>query len=109
MRGITPVDEYPPILPIGLHRMTLEELREICVNCFPDSTTRKTIMVGLEEVAQRLASVGIDVEIWVNGSFLTQKRDPRDSDMVVRVPIETYENGTNEQKAVLDWVKSNQR
>lgn len=109
MNTITPKTEYPPILPVGFHLMTIDELRSICVDCFPESTTRKSIMDGLEGIINRLIELNIDVEIWVNGSFLTKKCDPQDSDIVLRIPIEIYENGTDEQKAVLDWIKSNQK
>jgi hypothetical protein len=107
MTSISPQAEYPPILPIGFHLLTLEDLRDLCVTCFPNSKTRHDIMAGLEDVIQRLTSAGVAAEIWVNGSFLTQKHDPGDSDLVLRLPIEAYERGSEEQKATLDWVRSN--
>ncbi len=104
---ITPITEYPPILPIGFHRMSLKNLEEQCVKRFPDSMTRQQIMTGLRDIIQRLSDGGIRAEIWVNGSFLTRKRDPRDADIVLRIPIQVYENGNPEQKALLEWVHSN--
>ena len=105
--SITPKTEHSPILPIGFHPMTLEQLREVCVGRFPDSTTRGRIMDGLASVIDRLQRVGIKAEIWVDGSFLTAKRDPQDSDIVLRIAASVYENGTEEQRRVLDWVGSN--
>jgi len=104
---ITPITEYPPILPIGFHKMSLEKLEELCVQRFSDSMTRQQIMTDLRDIVQRLSDGGITAEIWVNGSFLTRKRDPGDVDIVLRIPIQVYENGTPEQKALLEWVGSN--
>ncbi len=106
---ITPITEYPPILPIGFHRMSLENLEELCVRRFPDSVTRQRIMAGLMHIFQRLSDGGILADIWVNGSFLTHKRDPGDADIVLRIPIQVYENGTPEQRALLEWAGSNQK
>lgn len=99
--------EHPPILPIGRHVMVLEQLREMCVDKFPGSTTRTQIMGGLESIVSQLKSVGIIAEVWVDGSFLTAKRDPKDTDIVLRIPASVYDDGTEEQRRALDWVNSN--
>lgn len=107
--SIRPNIEYRPLLPIGFHQMSLENLEQLCVCRFPDSMTRKTIMQGLQKLLDRLSDGGISAEIWVNGSFLTEKRDPRDVDIVFRLPIHVYEEGTMEQKELLDWVRDNRK
>ncbi len=104
---ITPQTEHPPLLSIGFHLMTIDQLRDLCVSRFPDSATRSKIMDGLEKVIAKLTAAGIQAEIWVNGSFLTAKRDPDDTDIVLRVDASVYDSGTDGQRAVLDWVKSN--
>lgn len=104
---ITTDMEHPPILPLGRHIMTLEQLRAVCVGKFPDSTTRTRIMDGLDQIVNQLQAAGIAAEVWVDGSFLTAKRDPNDSDIVLRIPASGYENGTDEQRRILDWVRSN--
>ena len=89
--------------------MTLDELRMICVERFPNSKTRIDIMNGLEEVLKHLRNSNVDVEMWVDGSFLTKKCDPNDSDIVLLVPIEILVNGSQEQKTAIAWVGSNQK
>ena len=66
-------------------------------------------MTGLESVIQRLDAAALPVEVWVNGSFLTAKRDPNDADIVVCVPAGLYERGNQQQRDALDWIKANQK
>jgi hypothetical protein len=40
--------EYPPLLPIGRHDVSLKELRALCLDPFSLSATRGRIMAGLE-------------------------------------------------------------
>ena len=77
-------EEFPPLLPLGFHRLTLIQVRAICVDRFPKSATRASIMDGIDFVVSELHRSGLRLEIWVNGSFLTQKLDPEDSDIAVR-------------------------
>jgi hypothetical protein len=84
--------EYPPLLPIGRHQMSMADLRQLCVSEFPLSTTRDRIMSGFEEVVRKLDSVGIVGEVWVNGSFLTKKIDPNDIDASLRLQVDVWDN-----------------
>lgn len=50
-----------------------------------------------------LARWGIGKELWVDGSFMTEKIDPRDVDLVLVLP-ENFENIASEQQlGVWDW------
>ena len=94
--------EFPPLLPVGLHSMTVLELRHLCVCDFRLSQTRHRLMTGLERAIQRLLVTDIVGELWVDGSFLTCKIDPGDVD-VTRVWAAFYESSTEDQKMVIDW------
>jgi hypothetical protein len=63
-------------------------------------------MDGLESVVSRLRDNGIHTAVWINGSFLTHKENPNDSDIVVKIDATILDNGTDEQKRVLEWIKS---
>jgi hypothetical protein len=63
-------------------------------------------MDGLSEVIARLRAAGVDSEVWVDGSFMSQKIDPDDADIVVPFPAVTYDSGTLSQRAALEWVNS---
>ena len=81
----------------------------VCVDLFPLSTTRRPIMDGLVTLHDKLVSVGIAGELWVDGSFLTEKIDPNDVDVVVKCAGEFYDSGTHEQRDALWWVIDNQK
>lgn len=100
--------EYPPLLPLGFHPKTAEELEDMCVTPFPLSSTRSNIMNGLRIVISRLAAARIAGELWINGSFLTEKIDPRDSDVVLAADNRYVDIGcTLLQGKTLDWISSN--
>jgi hypothetical protein len=100
--------EFPPLLAQGFHPMTVEELRELCVSKFPDSTVRGDIMAGFEAIYERAISVGIEGEAWVDGSFLTNKIDPEDVDFIVLAEARFRDSGTPEQQDFIEWLISNE-
>lgn len=102
MAGAWKID-FPALLPLGFHFMTIEQLRQLCVHRFPHSTTRLPIMNGLEAIAAELNKSGLNLEVWVNGSFLTEKLNPEDSDIAVRFRGDEFEQATPEQRAILEW------
>jgi hypothetical protein len=102
--------EYPALLPGGLHPMSLGQLRELCVAPFKDrSRTRENIMAGLEAVISRLQRDGVGGDLWVNGSFLTQKIDPSDSDVVLFIDGDALDQFTTQQDDTLVWLESEER
>ena len=64
-------------------------------------------MDGLEQVIKELDRVKVSTDIWVNGSFLTEKIDPEDVDIVLRMEGAVYDQGTSEQQQVIDWIAGN--
>jgi hypothetical protein len=48
-------------------------------------------MDGLRNVVGGLNQLGFRLEVWVNGSFLTQKINPEDSDVAVRFQGEDFD------------------
>lgn len=97
-------EEFSPLLPPGFYPKTLAELRVMCVDAFPLSKTRPAIMGGLEKLIAILVSEKIVGEIWVDGSFLSEKIDPDDVDIVLCVTADFYDGGTVKQKTTLDMV-----
>jgi hypothetical protein len=101
--------EYPPLLSVGFHEMTVEQIRDICVTNFPLSKKRKGIMDNLEHIISCLSLVGIVADVWVDGSFMTEKIEPEDSDIVVCIENGVYDNGTLQQRDTIEWINSNLR
>lgn len=84
--------------------MTVPELRALCVNAFPSSTRRGDVMRGLERVIERLVLGGVVGELWIDGSFLTEKINPEDVDIVLRVDGLFYETCSTSQRDIIDWL-----
>ena len=99
--------EYPPLLGPGMHEMTLREVRQVCVDDFPLSTSRDDIMTQLEQMFDLFSQNGVACCVWLDGSFMTHKINPCDVDLVVCVPSDFADNCNSEQLAVLGDVASN--
>ena len=98
--------EFPPLLPEGFHPKTLDELELLCVDGFDLSRTRQGIMEGLRRMAARLESGGVRGDLWVDGSFLTEKIDPEDVDIALRVSEAQVSNPGPGQGALINWLGS---
>lgn len=85
--------------------MTLPELRVRCVTEFLQSTSRSVIMAGLEAIIRRFVDTRIEGELWIDGSFLTEKIDPGDVDVLLRIRAEFFDNATPEQVRTLEWLE----
>lgn len=64
-------------------------------------------MAGLVQVIERLEQANVRGEIWIDGSFITEKIDPADVDILLHVGAEFYDNANIEQQEAVDWVNSN--
>lgn len=104
MSGISGSD-YTPLLQPGFHPSTIVGLESICVDAFnSNSTTREMIMEGLKEILNKLASVSLQCDVWVDGGFLTDKLNPVDSDIVIRANGPYVESASQGIKDVVNWI-----
>jgi hypothetical protein len=63
-------------------------------------------MDGLTDVLNGLNRLGFNLEAWVDGSFLTHKLNPEDSDVAVRVRGEDFDAAPPAQRlAFRDYVR----
>lgn len=100
-------DEYPPLLGAGFHPMSVEALQRLCVEDFPGSTARGDIMAGLLAIYERARALHLPGNMWIDGSFLTQKTDPDDVDIVFWFPQDYYDGGNPDQAEFINWLTSN--
>jgi len=75
--------EFPPLLSPGLHKHSLAALKTLTVSNFPLSGRRPRLWGWFNDVINLLRAANISCDLWVNGSFVTQKIDPDDVDFVV--------------------------
>jgi hypothetical protein len=77
--------DHPPLLAPGRHAMTLQQIEALCVAQFSGTSRahRERLFYALEEVVQRLLRANIRCDVFVDGSFLTEKPEPEDVDIIV--------------------------
>ena len=95
--------EFPPLLVDGLHPLTMAALRQLCLANFQASMTRPAIMQGLEDAIETLVEARIGGELWIDGSFLTEKIDPEDVDVTLRIDADFMNELTPEQALAINW------
>ena len=61
-------------------------------------------MDGFEQVLDELNQKAMPMEIWVDGSFVTEKLNPADVDVVAKVDGKDYDASTQAQRDVLKWL-----
>lgn len=108
MSGVHPPD-FPNLFPLGFHALSLADVEQRCVRTFPLSTSRPAIFEGLRYFVERLVGDGVVGDLWLDGSFLTEKINPKDVDVVLRIDEKVYNSGTPEQRGAVDWVIANQK
>lgn len=109
--GAMPVapPDFPCLFPLGFHRLTMANIEQVCVDQFSLSTTRPAICDGLNVLQTVLELADVSGELWVDGSFITEKINPKDVDIVLRVNGSLYDAGTKDQRNAIDWLIDNQK
>lgn len=64
-------------------------------------------MDNLECLIGGLRTIGIRGSVWIDGSFLTEKIDPNDVDVLLVVEDRTLTAFNARQRADVDWLKDN--
>ena len=88
--------EFPNLLQPGFHQFALTDLHDKFVMPFPASIRRQPLLDGLLSFIQEMKSLAIAGELWFDGSFITEKLDPDDVDLVLVLE----ENSVNSLTAI---------
>ena len=75
--------QFPALLLPGFRRFELSELHDVFVAPFTDSVRRSILLAGLTKFIGEIKALDITGELWFDGSFVTEKLDPDDIDLVV--------------------------
>lgn len=73
---------HKSILAPGIHDLTEPELENHFLSGFTESGTRAELIDNLKQFLAALSALGIEFEVWLDGSFTTLKMDPNDIDLV---------------------------
>jgi hypothetical protein len=74
--------DHRGLLPEGVHPCDEKRFSQLLVDPFPADPTRGLIRDGFFELRSRAKSHGVAGVQWVDGSYTTTKRAPRDVDVV---------------------------
>ena len=74
--------EYAALLNEGFQQIGLWELDKYFLNPFGENEHRKKLIDPLQVYLTEFDALGIDAEVWIDGSFTTEKPEPDDIDMV---------------------------
>lgn len=75
--------DHPPLLPPGIHDVSTADLNNHFLSAFAQSSTRRGLIDGLQLFIGELRQIPVTFEMWLDGSFVTEKLDPNDIDLVV--------------------------
>ena len=67
---------------------------------------RRNYPAGLEHFATRLVGAGVIGELWVDGSFVTEKLDPEDVDVALAMSATAYDTGTPALQTAIEEISS---
>ena len=86
--------------------MTLDDLAQMAVHKFPRPALRPSHIECLRVILRELSTFQTKGELWIDGSFLTTKPDPRDIDIILRMRAEQYNSRSTAKRAFIDWLCS---
>lgn len=92
--------EFPTLLSPGFHQYQLSELHATFVAPFTESVRRSMLLAGLLQFIEELKALSIRGELWFDGSFVTEKCDPDDIDLVVILDPVSLADLTPEQQQI---------
>ena len=93
--------DHQPLLGPGKHYMSLNHLERLTTT-FGDVSHRENLFAHLNELHSEIVSLGIRVDLWVDGSFVTEKAQPSDIDGVIAIHADEFDACTTEVQDFLD-------
>lgn len=84
--------EFPPLFSPGFHTITIDDIKKICVSNFSKNHKRIELFDNFLKFLEILKEVNSKFEIWVDGSFTTEKEEPEDIDILIiydKIHLET--------------------
>lgn len=96
--------EYEPLLPAGIHEVTLDQLRSDFVESFPMSNRRKEIYNRFLDFLRLIIMIDVIEEIWIDGSCVTKKNEPDDIDAVAFASATTVNSLSNDKQNTMEMI-----
>lgn len=82
---------YEPLLPsVVRYVMTLEDVNNICVEPFTESIHRLNLFTKLSIVINMIQQLNKPFNLWIDGSFVTEKPSPSDIDVIIVIRYDDF-------------------
>lgn len=72
--------DYPPLFAPGIHEVVNEQLEQHFVDPFAIPDHRQRLVDRFRALIKRISGLGLSFEVWIDGSFATEKAEPEDID-----------------------------
>ncbi|WP_320129363.1 DUF6932 family protein [uncultured Sphaerochaeta sp.] len=93
---------FSPLFSPGFNDIEDKSLEKYFLNGFPGSKTRSQLIEGLKIYISALKNYLFTYEIWIDGSFVTNKMDPGDIDLLVLFSSSDYNSlSSSDQRALV--------
>lgn len=98
--------DHAPLLAPGRHYLGLSDIERLCVHQFEGNARshREKLFYALEDFIQLLLVQKIRCDIFIDGSFLTAKKDPDDVDVIVSIEHEVFESLSEQQMQCIEKI-----
>jgi hypothetical protein len=106
MQGLAEKIDYTSLLEPGFHKMSIDEMYDKCVSSFENNERRQEIYDHFIKFYELLSGVPIQFEIWIDGSYTTEKEIPGDIDIVVFVSKSEMNNISDSDKRTVSYLFS---
>lgn len=90
-------ESYEPLFESGITDLRIEECYQLLVNTFNKNVQRENLMERFLVYYWELCQLGIYIEMWLDGSFVTKKENPSDVDIVLILDREQVKSLGREQ------------
>lgn len=92
------------LLPAKKNELTLNEFERFFVSLLPYSSRREELLEQMLVLTEFIKTeLDLHFELWIDGSFVSKKREPNDIDLVLLVDYEDF----NENRILLEEIFTN--
>ncbi|MBI5324228.1 MAG: hypothetical protein HZB41_02935 [Ignavibacteriae bacterium] len=99
--------EYQPLHPAGFKDINENEISQIFVDQFINNDKRKYLVERFFVLLEKFKELGINAEVWIDGSFVTKKPEPGDIDIIFFLNGNEINILPNDKKMFLDYFTKN--
>lgn len=106
MAALAEKKSFAPLLPVGFHQTDLAGLSRLCVEYFPGSSTRPTLMNTATTIVSLINRASIPARLWVGGNLLTEEPNPTDFTLNLVLVESVFRALTLDQREFFDWFRT---